>query len=304
MEGKKLICGIIDLGSNTIRLSIYQCEDQTFQLLLTKKTVAGLSGYVSDGELSEKGVQRACGVLNQYKNILTNFHIHDAYVFATASLRNISNTKEAVFQIKEETGFTVDILSGKEEARLDFVGAVSQAGIENGVLIDIGGGSTELVSFEQEKIETAVSMPIGSLNLYIKYVPFLLPTAGGIKKIRKNVLSEIKRTGFFEEGEEAVMCGVGGTVRTTRKLYNDFYDLPSGNREMESEKISEMLDFYQNDQKNMANRILQIAPERIHTIIPGMVILETVAKSSRCKRIIVSKSGVREGYLAGKVLIR
>ena len=81
-----LICGIVDLGSNTIRLSIYKYEDG-IKLLINKKTMAGLSGYVVGGELSPKGIKKACQVLNNYKNILSNFSIENSYIFATASLR-------------------------------------------------------------------------------------------------------------------------------------------------------------------------------------------------------------------------
>ena len=96
-----MICGIVDLGSNTIRLSIYQYEGEHFRLLLNKKTMAGLAGYVQDGALSDGGILVACRVLSSYRALLSNFSVSEMHVFATASLRNISNTGEAVEAIRE-----------------------------------------------------------------------------------------------------------------------------------------------------------------------------------------------------------
>ena len=143
--GKEMIYGIVDVGSNTIRLSIYKYENNKVVLLLNKKTMAGLAGYVKDGELSKAGIKRACEVLKAYKEIVENFQIKNVFVFATASLRNVSNTDEAVLRIKEETGFNTEIILGENEAIYDFIGASQVVDISDGILIDIGGESTELV---------------------------------------------------------------------------------------------------------------------------------------------------------------
>ena len=147
-----MIYGIVDVGSNTIRLSIYKYENNKVVLLLNKKTMAGLAGYVKDGELSKAGIKRACEVLKAYKEIVENFQIKNVFVFATASLRNVSNTDEAVLRIKEETGFNTEIILGENEAIYDFIGASQVVDISDGILIDIGGGSTELVMYKNKEI--------------------------------------------------------------------------------------------------------------------------------------------------------
>ena len=131
-----MIYGIIDVGSNTIRLSIYKYENNKVILLLNKKTMAGLAGYVKDGELSNAGIKRACEVLKAYREIVDNFQIDNVFVFATASLRNVSNTDEAVLRIKEETGFNTEIILGENEAIYDFIGASQVVDISDGILIN------------------------------------------------------------------------------------------------------------------------------------------------------------------------
>src|SRR5699024_6882114 len=116
-------CGIVDLGSNTIRLSIYHWEGRQFKLLMNKKEMAGLAGYIKDGVLSDRGILVACQVLSGFKALLENFDIRDIHVFATASLRNIVNTEDALDTIRAVTGVTVEVVSGSDEATLSFLGA-------------------------------------------------------------------------------------------------------------------------------------------------------------------------------------
>lgn len=300
--GISMICGIVDLGSNTIRLSIYDYTDGTMKLLLSKKSIAGLLGYVTDGALSQKGVAKACSVLKNFKDILTNFHIADVHVFATASLRNISNTSEVMGAIQEASGFDVELLSGEEEATLDFFGAIHATELTSGLLIDIGGGSTELVCFKDRCIKNAVSLPVGSLNLTLKNVEMVVPNNGAIKNIRRDALNALKKVNNGDFGHCGVLCGVGGTVRAARKIYNDLYDMPSDNMEMDTKKFLKIISAYKDDNKDILRRVMQLAPDRIHTVMTGMIILAAIAKEFKAEKIVVSQYGVREGYFYQRIL--
>lgn len=301
-NGVIMICGIVDVGSNTIRLSIYKYEAGLTKLLLSKKSVAGLLGYVKDGALGSKGVQKACSVLCNFKDILVNFGIEKTCVFATASLRNITNTTEVLATIKERTGYEVELLSGEDEAALDFYGALHATDLKSGLVVDIGGGSTELVCFENREFSKAVSMPVGSLNLSLRHVASIIPDDAAFKKIKQDVLCELKNLKEFELTHQKTICGVGGTVRAARKIYNDMYDLPSENMVMEGELLSRILTVYKKDQKDVMKRVMQLAPDRIHTVITGMIVLSTIVGEFKTKNIVVSSFGVREGYLYKKVL--
>ena len=131
--------GIIDVGSNTIRLNLYQYEQEKLSLLLSKKYNAGLAGHVNGGSLTPRGIQLAIDTLNACRDICENFRVEHVSVFATASLRNIVNTDEVIRILRAKTGYSVDLISGEEEARLDFLGATHALNIQDGVLVDIGG---------------------------------------------------------------------------------------------------------------------------------------------------------------------
>ena len=109
-----MIYGIADVGSNTVRLSIYKCEGGEIRLLMNRKVMAGLAGYVRHGALTPEGIEVACQTLQGYRSLMDNLELPDLRVFATASLRNISNTEEAVGAVMAATGLRVDVLTGRE----------------------------------------------------------------------------------------------------------------------------------------------------------------------------------------------
>ena len=114
-----MIYGIADVGSNTVRLSIYKCEGGEIRLLMNRKVMAGLAGYVRHGALTPEGIEVACQTLQGYRSLMDNLELPDLRVFATASLRNIRNTEEAVERIREATGVGVDVISGELMPELD-----------------------------------------------------------------------------------------------------------------------------------------------------------------------------------------
>lgn len=295
--------GIIDVGSNTIRLCIYNVEDGQIRALFNNKTTAGLISYVNSGELTRKGIKKACDVLNTYKEMAAHIQLKDLFVFATASLRNISNTDEAVRTIYEETGLKVDVLTGYEEATLDFRGAARIMSLDKGLMVDIGGGSTELLVYDHGKIQDAASLPLGSLSMYKNYVSKLFPKKSEEKAIREKTLSELKKIKFLRERHFSTLVGIGGTIRAVKNLNNDMFGLPRQNDRIPGKKIPLLLGEFPNEEKAVLKKILGVAPDRIHTLIPGMLILDTICHSFCCEDIIVSSYGVKEGYLYQKAVL-
>jgi exopolyphosphatase / guanosine-5'-triphosphate,3'-diphosphate pyrophosphatase len=296
-----MIYSIIDIGSNTMRMNIYKYENDEIKLLFGRKNPAGLAGYVERGVMSDKGIKKAIGVLRAFKSTIDNFDIDASFAFATASLRNINNSKEALALIKERTGIEIDLISGEEEAKLDFAGATKIIDIPEGVLVDIGGGSTEIVTFKEGKIMEAISIPIGSLNLYKKYTNQILPDKKERKKMKSEIKKELKKVDIYLNKPNKIMCGVGGSIRATRKLNDAIIDIEKST-EIEAKNVKKILKTLSEDCKESVDILLQVVPDRIHTIIPGMIILNTIIKYFESESIMISDYGVREGYLYTKIM--
>ena len=112
-----MLCAIIDVGSNTMRLTLYYYEQTRFQPLLHKKAMAGLMGYVENGRLSDDGLRKAAEVLAEYRRILENFSVEEVHVFATAILRNIGNSDQALAFLRDQSGFDIELISGERGGR-------------------------------------------------------------------------------------------------------------------------------------------------------------------------------------------
>ncbi len=299
---------IVDVGSNTVRMNVYDVNDGKLKVLFSKKETVGLASYVRGQYMSGAGVERVIQVLTEFRGVLDNLNIPEMHVFATAALRNVKNSQEAVEEINRRTGIQVQVISGREEAELDFMGAAIESNIKKGLLVDIGGGSTELVAYKDGSILSAVSIPKGSLNSYNKYVKGILPTKEERKAIKKDFVAKLDGLRAFEGSNKyKLICGVGGTVRAALKLDKLFFGESLAEDILPVAHIGyiikamEQKDNREKFLKNMS-LLLDVVPDRIRTIMPGMIILYAVAKRFKCDAIMVTKTGVREGFMYNYVL--
>ena len=293
---------IVDLGSNTVRLSVYHTlPDGGFELLFSEKEMAGLVSYVHKGTLSPEGIQRACTAIQDFQALLRQFDPGTPHVFATASLRNIRNTEEAVERIREATGVGVDVISGELEARLGYYGTQLATPLRDGAVFDIGGGSTEILEVRGGEIRKAQSLPIGSLALFNTCVDGLWPKKKELKKIRTAVASALKEAWLPEQRVEKV-CGVGGTARAVLKIANAWYEKPAGNRSLTPAEVRRLTRLLLERDHQARKLILRSCPDRVHTILPGMMLMNTLTEKLCCGELYISPYGVREGYLCHKLL--
>lgn len=287
---------VIDIGSNTIRLVIYKIENNQIKALLNKKSPAGLAGYVNKNRcLKKSGIRKAVSVLREFREILDHMTIREVFPFATASLRNINNAPEVLDAIKKECGFDVRILSGEEEAVFDYYGALQAMEMDCGLLCDIGGGSTEIVTYRDHAIHTAVSLPIGSLNLYQNFVKSILPRKKELEALRQHVRKALESLPDLKY-PVTDLCAIGGSARAALQMVR------SAAREEDSlayppQRLEDFLTEAVEAPEEFARRLLKTAPERIHTFLPGAAVLLTVAEYYQIKRILTVPYGVREGYL-------
>lgn len=292
---------IIDIGSNSIRLTLYEIENGSFKILFREKIMAGLAGYVENSALSAEGVECACAGLLTFRSILQTLHIEHISVFATASLRNISNTQQALGIIRAATGYSVEVLSGESEALLGYAGAMQELHLRSGAFLDIGGASTEIVTFDEGKPVDFASFPIGSLSLYRRCVKRILPGQGSLKRLQQEIDKTIQ-PGHAALAERPLLVGVGGTARAAFKLAQHYYKISNDCHTITAGQLNGLCSFLCSGKKEASNLILRLEAERIHTLVPGVLILQHIFQLFGAQQLIISKYGVREGYLCKKIL--
>ena len=292
---------IIDIGSNSIRLTLYETENQDFKILFREKIMAGLAGYVEDGKLSAEGIECACEGLLTFREILQTLQIERINVFATASLRNISNTEQALSVIRAATGYSVEVISGGDEALFGYAGAMQELHLTSGAFLDIGGASTEIVTFEDSTPVNFDSFPVGSLSLYRRCVKRILPGEGSLKRLNREISQAID----VDKGSltpRPLLIGVGGTARAVLRLAKHYCGISEGCRSMTAGQLDDLRKFLCSGKKEASDLILRLEAERIHTLVPGLLILQHVFRLFGAEQLVISKYGVREGYLCQKIL--
>lgn len=288
---------VIDLGSNTIRLVVYEETNAEFHALFTQKFTAGLAAYLQDGMMTPEGIRLICTTLQRCKMLLKEFTPCTTLAFSTAPLRNIRNTQEAIDQIYAETEYSVDVLTGLEEAYLDYYGVQRELPVESGLLFDIGGGSTEILTFAHDGTGVIESVPIGSLNLSKKHIAKLFPDKKERDAIRLQVQKSLKRHKLNHLPPYETLCGIGGTARTVLQLLQAMKVILPAQRTFTAEQFRKLKKFLWKKDSAAMELLTQYCPDRLHTIFSGILILETLILQSRCTTVYVCKYGVREGYL-------
>ncbi len=302
LGGTCMISAIIDLGSNTVRLSIYEWKGKEFSLLMSKKATTGLASYIYKKSMSQRGINTACDVVKQFKKIVDGFNINDIHLFATAPLRNITNAKDVIAQIRIQTGLQVHAISGEEEANLAFIGAKGVCDIKDGLVIDIGGGSSEIVYFKEGRILQSVSLSEGSLSLYHKYCTSLSPNKEERKTMRERIQTLFDESGFIKNIKIEGIVGVGGTIRASHRFFATHIATQCNANYYYTGDLDAIIKVIKKSYKEDLGKILKVAPERIHTLLPGLIILDTIVSNYEVDIVYISKSGVREGYLIQNIM--
>lgn len=290
---------VIDIGSNTIRLCAYTVENGVVSQYLNRPIMARLGSKTENGALTQAGMEVACEALLTLREEIASHGVEAVFVFATAAFRNISNTEAVVAEIECRTGFTIDVLSGEDEALFTASGAQLKQPIEDGLIADIGGGSTELVLIKNGKPVQATSLAIGSLTAFVRFVGKRPANRQQITALRTYIREQIA-TVFAAGAHGAVLYGIGGAARVAAKLEKNLYPASGGAIQTLETLLYRLLD----DEELAEKSILQAGPERMDTALPGVAILCEIANYFGCKQLDVCCAGVREGYLWQQIALR
>jgi len=155
---------VVDIGSNSIRLVVFERLARAPQLLFNEKVLCGLGrGLGKDGHLNLQGVESALINLGRFVRIAKAMGVERLDMLATAAVRDAVDGVAFTETVRKRWGQPVRILSGSEEARLSALGVVSGIGEADGLMGDLGGGSVELVGLDRGKLGPHVTLPLGTL---------------------------------------------------------------------------------------------------------------------------------------------
>lgn len=283
---KALKYAVIDIGSNTIKMQIYEVRGKAFRKVRYESIPAGLINYIDDGIMNARGTDVLCSALTKFISDAGAAGVKNVHSFATASLRRADNREDILRTVKEKTGAVIHIMSGDEEAECSFSGIITETcGIHNAVLLDMGGGSTEITAFDGVEPAGKASLPFGSLSLYRDFVSHTLPSEGEKDAIKRYVKDEITSCGI--SGKNLFVSG--GTGRAVCTLCSH----PS---ELYTAEISALY-VIAHEYSHKEDTLKKILPERYKTVLPGLYAMLAAAEFFGSDKITFPRAGVREGYL-------
>jgi exopolyphosphatase/guanosine-5'-triphosphate,3'-diphosphate pyrophosphatase len=295
--------GIIDIGSNTIHLTIFDYEtDGSFRALLDDKIFAGLARYAPKSALSASGADTLYESLRYFGGIAQNLGVTDVRAFATASLRDLTNQSDILSRAKDETGMDIEVIGGEEEARLSFLGAQHYANLSNALVADIGGASTELISVKDGKAAAVSVLPDGCLSLRVKYIKGVPAEKNEISQIKKAIRKEFDTAPRQFFADVAALCCIGGTARAAHKLARTMGLLPDPSGGLPVSALRKMARLLAKKDPKILEAVDKAIPERFFSVLPGALILRELAKRAAVETISIAKGGVREGYLIDRIV--
>jgi exopolyphosphatase/guanosine-5'-triphosphate,3'-diphosphate pyrophosphatase len=285
---------VIDIGSNSIRLVIYEGVARSPTILFNEKMLAGLGrGLVTTGQLDPEAVPRAVEELRRFRALSEQARAEELHVIATAAAREAVNGPEFIASAQSILGTSIRVLSGREEAHYSALGVISGFWPADGIVGDLGGGSLELIDVKGDQIGEGITLPLGGLRLQDM-------ARGSLSDATKIARREIARADFLKHAAGRNFYCVGGTWRNLARLHMLTTDYPLNvmhHYEMSVDGSANLLRRLAKGDVEKIKNSQHISKNRRALLGYGAIILREIIRVMQPARIIISAQGVREGYL-------
>lgn len=297
---------VIDIGSNSIRLVIYSYNSmQGLKELHNFKTVARLSLYIDNsGHLSSKGIYVLMETLTKFKELLEDMHVTDVFVAATAAIRQAKNRDEILILVKDRIGFTIDILSAKQEAFFGYIAVVHSTNIPTAVTIDMGGGSTEVTYFEDKKLKYSFSFPFGAVSLKAKFMYDTTMLDHDKKELIEYVKEQFLTLDWLRNLKVPIIA-IGGSARNIAQVDQQRKVFPLNGvhqYELKSEDLQEISYQFTQCSLDGLKKIDGLSSDRADIIVPALETFRIFMEVVDAPSFIYSKKGLREGIIISQLM--
>ncbi|MGE3917128.1 MAG: Ppx/GppA family phosphatase [Hyphomicrobiaceae bacterium] len=289
--------GVVDIGSNSVRLVVYEGAVRSPVPLFNEKVPCALGrGLANTGRLSTDGVERAIAALRRFRGVARNLEVagDDLHAVATAAVREAENGSEFLAAAEKALGRPIHLLSGEREAELAAYGIEMGFFRPDGFAGDLGGGSLELVDVQGGGRRAAVTMPLGGLRLIDQ-------STGRLDRAQDIIDQQLDTLPWIGAGRGRTFFAVGGTWRALGKLHMTMKDYPL--RAMHGYRLpaGEALDLV--DTVRRARRLndlkggQSVSRARRDVLPYGALVLERLVRRVQPSEVVFSVFGIREGLL-------
>lgn len=293
---------LIDIGSNTIRLVIFEITaDFEIYQLLNIKTPARLSQYIdADKRMSQQGITVLIEILKNFHTVTQQYEVSQLLPMATAAVRQSINRDEIVERVKEAAGVEMQIVPEEKEAYYGSYAVFHTTQIRDGVTVDIGGGSTEITFFKNKEIQEAHSFPFGVVSL--KKMFFEGKESNdekAIKKMAAFVKEQFQSLPWLTKAKLPIIA-MGGSARSIANVHQRQRNYPlagiHGYR-MSQEDLKKTLHTFKSLSPAELQDLDGLSQDRTDIIIPANVVFDELFETVKAPEFIFSNKGLREGII-------
>lgn len=290
--------GIIDIGSNSVRLVVYQGLSRIPATLFNEKVMAGLGrGLAANGRLGRSAMDTAVAALARFSALTRAMDVSSLRVVATAAVREAGNADEFVARVRAECGLTIETISGEAEARGAALGVISGIPDADGVVGDLGGGSLELIRVAGGEAHERISLPIGSLRL------------DAVRKRDRRALAPFIRKALDSVEWAAAGRGrpfymVGGSWRALAQIHihQSGHPLPIVHQyQMPATAPASLVRSLIQIDLATLKAVPNISTSRLPSLPGAAMLLAATVKRLGSSSVIASGFGLREGLLYGQL---
>lgn len=289
---------IVDIGSNSVRLVVYEGARRAPTVVFNDKVLCGLGrGVATTGKMSEDAIKHALRTLARFKILNRHLGVRNTYAVATAAARDAKNGAEFIKSASQALDAPINILSGKKEAKYAAYGVMSAIPDAQGMAGDLGGGSLELVQINQGKIGAGITLPLGPLQL--------ADIAGNsMRKAEEFIDQQLDRVTFMEGQEGIDFYAIGGTWRNLARLHmvqNDYPLNVLNNYVIPGTEARNFISAIRKLSEVSLQNIKHVSSARVETLPLGAMVLDAILRRNMIKNLVISSNGVREGVLYSKL---
>lgn len=299
---------IIDLGSNSARLIVMHVyANGAYNLVYHQKDPVRLSENMSvDQRLQVNAMERAIATLQVFAHMCNLFNVDRVLAVATAAVRNASNGDAFVKEVEAKTGIVLEVISGRTEAFLGYIGVINTIDFRDALLFDLGGGSTELTLVRNSKPEEIISLPFGSVYLTEQFQTNDRVTEGQLADLRKFVSEQLAGIPWLKKVALPII-GIGGTARNIAKMDQKRKNYPFNkvhNYRLGRMSFDELWRALMVTSLGQRRKFPGLSTERADIIVAGSTIVKCLFDITQGTHLIISGCGVREGLFWRDYLLR
>jgi exopolyphosphatase/guanosine-5'-triphosphate,3'-diphosphate pyrophosphatase len=297
-----MILASIDIGTNTVLLLIARLEDDASIIpLVTEQRVPRLGRGVDEKRnLSPASMERVIDVLRGYQPAIVAHRPASIVVCGTSAVRDAANKDEFARLVKAKTGYTLEILTGQEEALWGFRGAISGVPqVERATVVDIGGGSTEIAVGNSVAVSHRISIDIGSVRLTERYFRHDPPAPEELASATQSTRAALAQTARFPFTGSSLI-GVAGTATSLALLVQNRkrFDIRAvTNYRLSRPAVEQIFRTLRSMSSTAIRDLSDVMEGRNDVITAGSLILGEVMTCCNFEEVIVSERGIRYGLL-------